>query len=70
MYSLHFLLAMHFIHERELRIVYHNLTTSVEELLITDHSVPIYRRNLQLLVAEIYQTKMNLNPSFMEEIFV
>ena len=57
------------IHERALRIAYHDRTSSFDELLITDHSVPIHQRNLQLLVAEIYRTKMNLNPCFMKEIF-
>ena len=36
----------------------------------TDNSVSIHQRNLQLLVTEIYRTKMNINPSFMKEIFV
>ena len=57
------------IHERALRIAYHDRTSSLDELLITDHSVSIHQRNLQLLVTEIYRTRMNLNPCFMEEIF-
>ena len=57
------------IHERALRIAYHDRTSSFEELLITDHSVSIHQRNLQLLVTEIYRTRMNLNPCFMKEIF-
>ena len=58
------------IHERALRIAYQDHTSSFEELLITDKSVSVHQRNLQLLVTEIYRTKMNLNPSFMKEIFV
>ena len=32
--------------------------------------VPLYQRNLQLLLIEIYKTVNNLNPSFMAEVFV
>ena len=58
------------IHERPLRIAYQDRTSSFEELLITDNSVSIHQRNLQLLVTKIYRTMMNLNPPFMKEIFV
>ena len=58
------------IHERALRIVYQDFTSSFAELLINGNSVSIHQRNLQLLVTEIYRTKMNINPSFMKEIFV
>ena len=58
------------IHERALRIAYPDRTSSFEELLITDNSVSIHQRNLQLLVTEIYRTRINLNPSFMREIFL
>ena len=58
------------IHERALRIAYQDFTSSVAELLINDNSVSIHQRNLQLLVTEIYRTKMNINPSFMKEILV
>ena len=56
------------IHERALRIADHDRTSSFEELLIiTDHSVSIHQRNLQLLVTEVYRTRMNLNPCFMKK---
>ena len=58
------------IHERALRIAYQDFTSSFAELLINDNSVSIHQRNLQLLVTEIYRTKMNINPSLMKEIFV
>ena len=58
------------IHERPLRIAYQDFTSSSVELLINDNSVSIHQRNLQLLITEIYRTKMNINPSFMKEIFV
>ena len=58
------------IHERALRIAYQHFTSSFAELLINDNSVSIFQRNLQLLVIEIYRTKININPSFMKEIFI
>ena len=58
------------IHERALRIAYQDFTSSCAELLINDNSVSIRQRNLQLLVTEIYRTKMNINPSFTKEIFL
>ena len=61
---------INYIHERALRIAYQDRTSTFEELLITDNSVSIHQRNLQLLVTEIYRTRMNLSPPFMKEIFV
>ena len=61
---------INYIHERALRIAYQDRTSSFEELLITDNSVSIHQQNLQLLVTEIYRTRINLNPPFMKEIFV
>ena len=58
------------IHERALRIVYRDTESSFDELLAKDNSVSVHQRNLQLLMIEIYKTKNNLNPSFMEDIFV
>ena len=58
------------IFERAVRITYKDFMSSFAELLINDNSVSIPQPNLQLLVTEIYRTKMNINPSFMKEIFV
>ena len=58
------------IHERAIRIVHQDFTSSFAELLFNDNSVSIHQRNLRLLVIEIYRTKMNINPSFIKEIFV
>ena len=58
------------IHERALRIAYQDRTSGFEELLITDNSVSIHQRSLQLLVTEIYRARINLNPPFMKEIFL
>ena len=43
------------IHEKALRIVYHNSASSFQELLKKDDSVTIHKRNLQVLVTEIFQ---------------
>ena len=37
---------------------------------MTQVNISIHQRNLQLLVTEIHRIKMNINPSFMKEIFV
>ena len=58
------------IHERALRILHKDSTSSFENLLIKSNSVSIHQRNLQLLLIEIYKTVNNLNPSFMAEVFV
>ena len=34
------------------------------------HCVSVHKRNLQLLIVEIYKTVHKLNPSFMNEIFI
>ena len=57
------------IHERALRIVYLDYTSSFEELLIKDKSVKIHEKNLQLLVIEIYKVIHGLAPELMNEIF-
>ena len=58
------------IHERALRIAFKDTSSNFEELLTKAASVTIHQRNLQLLTAEIYKTKHDLNPKFMGEIFV
>ena len=58
------------IHERALRIVYDDTTSSFEFLLQKSKSGKIHHRNLQVLVTEIYKTLNNLSPSLMSEIFI
>ena len=41
------------LHERCLRIVYSDNTSSFEELLETDNSVLVYHRNIQVLATEV-----------------
>ena len=58
------------IHERALRITYKDIRSDFDTMLLRDNSVPLHIRNLQLLMTEVFKTKLNLNPSFMKDIFV
>ena len=57
------------IQERALKIVDKNAESTHSELLEKDCAVTIHTKNLQLLMTEIYKTRNDLNPSFMQEIF-
>ena len=58
------------IHERALRIAYKDSRSNFEELLTKANAVSIHHKNLQLLATEIFKTQRNLNPRFMNQIFV
>ena len=58
------------IHEKALRITSQNKIADFNTLLLVSSSVSIDKRNLQLLMIEVYKTVQNVNPSFMKEIFV
>ena len=58
------------IHERGLRIAYKDSCSNFEELLTKANSVTIHYKNVKLLSIEIFKTQRNLNPSFMNQIFV
>ena len=59
------------IHERALRLVYRDYSrTSFKALLQIDKSVTIHQRNLQVLIMEIFKTKVGINPEIMNEIFI
>ena len=58
------------LHERALRIAYKDYASSFESLLEKDRSVTIHQKNVQLLMTEMFKTINNLNPSFMDEIFL
>ena len=57
------------IHERALRIAYKDYVSSFDTLLERDKSVTIHKKNLQILMTEIFKTQNNMNPPFMNEIF-
>ena len=57
------------IHERALRLVYGDYTTSFEDLLIKDKSVSIHHRNIQKVAIEMFKVKNNLCPEFIKQLF-
>ena len=48
------------IHERPLRLVYKDYTSTFDELLLKDNSFRIHHRNLQKLTTEIFKVKLGL----------
>ena len=46
------------IHERALRLVYDDYTTSFSELLRKDNSISIHHRNIHCVAIEMYKVKM------------
>ena len=57
------------IHERALRLVYHNTNSSFEELLAKDESCTIHHRNIQALGIELYKVAYGMSAKIMCEIF-
>ena len=57
------------LHEKALRLVYKDSTSSFEELLTLDQSFTIHHRNLQKLAMEMFKVKHNLSPVFMKNMF-
>ena len=57
------------LHERCLRIVYNNNTSTYEELLETDNSVSVHFRNLQALDIELYQVVNEFSSDIMKDVF-
>ena len=58
------------IHERALRIVYNDYSSTFEDPLNKDKLVTIHQRNLQLLAIEIFKVKIGIAPKIMNEIFI
>ena len=57
------------LHERALRIVYGDYTSSFNELLKNDKTISIHHRNIHCVATEMYKAKNGLSPSFMNELF-
>ena len=57
------------IHERALRVVYMDHTSSFDDLIIKSGSVRLHHRNLQQLAIEIYKVLNNLSSLLMSELF-
>ena len=57
------------IHERALRLVYQDYTTSFDDLLKKDNSLTFHHRNIHQVAIEMFKVKFDLSPPFMKEIF-
>ena len=57
------------LHERAIRIVYNDNSSTFEGLLVKDNSVSICHRNIRLLATELYKAKNNLSSELMLELF-
>ena len=57
------------IHERGLRIVYQDYTSSFDELLKMNNSVCIHHRNIQLVAILMFKVKNGLCPEIMKDLF-
>ena len=57
------------IHERALRLVYMDYTSSFTDLLKKDGSVTIHQRNIQLVAIEMFKVKNKICPVIMEGLF-
>ena len=56
------------LHERSLRIVYKDNSSSFTELLKKDNSFPVHHRNIQPLAIELFKVKENLSNTIMNAI--
>ena len=57
------------LHERCMRLIYGDKTSSFEELLEQDKSVSIHTRNLQMLVTEMFKVYRSMSPPIFSELF-
>ena len=57
------------IHERALRLVYEDYSTSFEELLVKDKSASVHHRNIQKVAIEMFNMKNDLCPKFISSLF-
>ena len=58
------------IHERFLRIMYNDNSSSYEELLTKGRSVTKQHRNIRVLEIEIYKFTQRISPPLLNEVFV
>ena len=57
------------IHERALRIVYNDHTSTFNMLLDKDKSVTVHVRNIQTLAIEVFKTVNGMSPKIMSKVF-
>lgn len=58
------------LHERALRIVYRDKSSTFEQLLEKDKAFSIHERNLQKLATEMYKVKGNICPKPFQDLFI
>ena len=58
------------IHERDLRIIHQDNTSTFQELLNKDNSFSIHHRNLQVLATEMFKIHRGLSPEILRDIIV
>ena len=57
------------LHERSLRIVYSDQSSTFEELLERDKTFSIHHKNIPSLAIEIYKFVNDLSPDIMDNVF-
>ena len=60
---------INYIHERALRLVYEDYTSSFNDLLVKDKSVCIHHRNIQKVAIEMFKVKHNMCPEAFQMLF-
>ena len=62
-------LKINHIHERALRLVYDDYTSSFKDLLQKDGSVSVHHQNIHSIAIEMYKIKNKLSPKIVQTIF-
>ena len=58
------------IHEKALRIIYQDNTSTFQKLLNKDNTVSVHHRNLHVLATEMFKIYRGLSPEILRETFV
>ena len=56
-------------HERYLRVIYNDKTSSFADILAKDGSVTTHTRNVQVLATEMYKAYKNMSTELMHVLF-
>ena len=57
------------LHERCLRLIYNDKSSTYQKLITCDRSVTIHQRNIQILALEMFKVLNNLTPEVMNVVF-